>query len=184
MIKGPNVMLGYWGNPEATSAVLGADGWLNSGDTARFDEEGHVFITGRLKEIIVISNGEKMPPMDIEAAIGRDALFEQVMVLGEGKPYLSVMTVLNADQWMKLCVEKGLDAAPTAVNAKPAEEALRARISAQMKAFPGYAQVRRVAATLEPWSVENGLLTPTMKLKRAKVMERFKAEIDRMYSGH
>ena len=184
MIKGPNVMLGYWDNPDATKAILGSDGWLNSGDTARFDDKGHVFITGRLKEIIVLSNGEKLPPVDIEAAIARDPLFEQVMLLGEGKPYLTVMTVLNADQWMKLCVEKGFDPAPGSTKLKPVEEALRARITAQMKEFPGYAQVRRVSATLEAWTVENGLLTPTMKLKRAKVMEKFNAEIDGMYSGH
>ena len=184
MIKGPNVMLGYWGNPDATRQILGADGWLNSGDTARIDEKGHVFITGRLKEIIVLSNGEKLPPVDIEAAIARDPLFEQVMLLGEGKPYLSVMTVLNADQWKKLCTEQGLDPAPASAGSAKVEEILRARISAQMKGFPGYAQVRRVAATLEAWTVENGLLTPTMKLKRAKVMEKFNAEIDRMYAGH
>jgi len=184
MIKGPNVMLGYWNNDEATRQILGADGWLNSGDTARIDERGHVFITGRLKEIIVLSNGEKVPPMDIEAAIARDPLFEQVMLLGEGKPYLSVMAVLNAERWMTLCVEKKLDASPIAVNAQPAAEALRERVAAQMKAFPGYAQVRRVTASLEPWTVENGMLTPTMKLKRAKVMEKFNAEIDRMYAGH
>src|SRR5690349_9291061 len=184
MVKGPNVMLGYWGNPEATKSVLGPDGWLNTGDTARIDEKGHVFITGRLKEIIVLSNGEKLPPADIEAAIARDSLFEQVMLLGEGKPYLSVLAVLNADHWMKLCTEKGLDASPTAVNTKTANDALCARIGAQMKAFPGYAQVRRVHATLEPWSVENGLLTPTLKLKRAKVMERFHAEVDKLYAGH
>jgi len=184
LIKGPNVMLGYWNNPDATKAILSADGWLNSGDTARIDEKGHVFITGRLKEIIVLSNGEKVPPVDIEAAIARDPLFEQVMLLGEGKPYLTVMTVLGADPWKKLCAEKGLDASPASAGSKPVEELLRARIAAQMKEFPGYAQVRRVTATLEPWTVENGLLTPTMKLKRAKVMEKFNAAIDGMYAGH
>jgi long-chain acyl-CoA synthetase len=184
MIKGPNVMLGYWNNPEATKAILGADGWLNSGDTARIDEKGHVFITGRLKEIIVLSNGEKVPPVDIEAAITRDPLFEQVMLLGEGKPYLTVMTVLGADLWKKLCAEQGLDPSPASAGSAKVEEVLRARISTQMKEFPGYAQVRRVTATLEAWTVENGMLTPTMKLKRAKVMEKFNAEIDRMYAGH
>jgi len=184
MIKGPNVMLGYWNNQEATRAILGADGWLNSGDTARIDEKGHVFITGRLKEIIVLSNGEKVPPVDIEAAIARDPLFEQVMLVGEGKPYLTVMTVLSADYWKKLSAERGLDVAPATVNTKQIEEILRSRITTQMKEFPGYAQVRRVTATLEPWTVENGMLTPTMKLKRAKVMEKFNAEIDRMYVGH
>src|SRR5512134_3352463 len=184
MIKGPNIMLGYWNNPEATKAMIGSDGWLNSGDTARIDEKGHVFITGRLKEIIVLSNGEKVPPVDVESAIARDALFEQVMLLGEGKPYLSVMTVLNGDQWKKLCAERGLDTAPATISSKQVEEILLSRITTQMKEFPGYAQVRRVSATLDPWTVENGLLTPTLKLKRAKVMEKFNAEIDSMYAGH
>jgi long-chain acyl-CoA synthetase len=185
MIKGPNVMLGYWNNPEATRAILGPDGWLNSGDTARIDAQGHVYITGRLKEIIVLSNGEKVPPVDVESAIARDPLFEQVMLLGEGKSYLSVMAVLNVDHWKKLCAERGFDpGSARAARSGEVEEILLARIAIQMKGFPGYAQVRRVAATLEPWTVENGLLTPTMKLKRAKVMEKFNVEIDRMYAGH
>ncbi len=183
MIKGPNVMLGYWNNPEATRQILDADGWLNSGDTARIDERGHVFITGRLKEIIVLSNGEKLPPVDIETAIARDPLFEQVMLLGEGKPYLSVITVLNAEHWKKLCAEGGLDAT-AALRSKPAEDILIIRIAAQMRGFPGYAQIRRMTATLDLWTVENGLLTPTLKLKRAKVMEKFGAEINEMYAGH
>jgi len=185
MIKGPNVMLGYWNNPEATKAMIGPDGWLNSGDTARIDARGHVFITGRLKEIIVLSNGEKVPPVDIESAIARDPLFEQVMLLGEGKPYLAVMAVLNADHWKKLCAERGLNpSAPLASHSGQVDEVLLARVAAQMREFPGYVQVRRVRATLDPWTVENGLLTPTMKLKRAKVLEKYYAEIDGMYAGH
>ena len=185
LIKGPNVMLGYWNNDEATRAIIQPDGWLNSGDTARIDEKGHVYITGRLKEIIVLSNGEKVPPVDMEAAILRDPLFEQVMLLGEGKPYLSVMAVLNAEHWKKLCVERGLDGNDAdLVRAKQVEDITLERIGRQLAGFPGYAQVRRVTPTLESWTVENGLLTPTMKLKRAKVMEKFNAEIDAMYAGH
>jgi long-chain acyl-CoA synthetase len=182
LIKGPNVMLGYWNNPDATKAILGPDGWLNSGDTARIDEQGHVFITGRLKEIIVLSNGEKVPPVDMETAIMRDPLFEQVMLLGEGKPFLSVVAVLNADNWKKVAAEAGLD--PANVRAKPAADLVLKRIGAQLKEFPGYAQVRRATLAAEPWTIENGLLTPTLKLKRAKVMEKFNAEIDGMYAGH
>jgi long-chain acyl-CoA synthetase len=184
MIRGPNVMLGYWNNPEATRAMIDAGGWLNSGDTARIDDAGHVFITGRLKEIIVMSNGEKIPPADIEAAILRDALFEQVMLIGENKPYLSAMTVLNPEQWKKLAGEKGHAADAAALRAPAVEKQLLARVAAQMKEFPGYAQVRRITATLEPWTVENGLLTPTLKLRRSRVLERFHAEIDGMYEGH
>jgi len=185
MIRGPNIMLGYWNNEQATQAMVGADGWLNSGDTARIDEQGHVFITGRLKEIIVMSNGEKVPPVDVEAAIMRDALFEQVMLIGEGKPYLSVIAVLNADNWRKMAAEKGIDAAsPGVLRSTQVQAIVLERIARQLREFPGYAQVRRATLTLEPWTVENGLLTPTIKLKRAKVLELFNAELDRMYSGH
>jgi long-chain acyl-CoA synthetase len=182
LIKGPNVMLGYWNNPDATRAILGPDGWLNSGDTARIDERGHVYITGRLKEIIVLSNGEKVPPVDMETAIMRDSLFEQVMLLGEGKPFLSVVAVLNADTWKKVAAEAGLE--PANVRAKAVEDLVLKRIAVQLKEFPGYAQVRRVTLVAEPWTIENGLLTPTLKLKRAKVMEKFNAEVDGMYAGH
>jgi long-chain acyl-CoA synthetase len=185
LIRGPNVMLGYWNNPEATRQILQPDGWLNTGDTARIDPQGHVFITGRLKEIIVLSNGEKVPPVDMESAIVRDPLFEQVMLLGEAKPYLSVLAVVNAEQWKAFSARHGLDASsPEALQSTRAIDLVLQRLSGQLGHFPGYAQVRRVTLTLEPWTVENGMLTPTMKLKRAKVMEKFHAEIDAMYAGH
>ncbi len=185
LIKGPNVMMGYWNNEEATRAMIQPDGWLNSGDTARIDEQGHVFITGRLKEIIVMSNGEKLPPVDMENAILRDPLFEQVMLLGEAKPYLSLIAVLHAEHWKKLAADNGWKAdTPATLHDAAVEKLITSRVGAQLKDFPGYAQVRRVSLSLEPWSVENGLLTPTLKLKRPKVMEKFNAEIDAMYAGH
>ncbi len=185
MVKGPNIMLGYWNNETATKAMIQPDGWLNTGDTGRIDPSGHVFITGRLKEIIVMSNGEKVPPGDMEAAVMRDPLFEQVMLLGEAKPYLSAITVLNADNWKKLAAEKGWKADDAAIlGTKEVEDAIKARVAAQMKEFPGYAQVRRVSVSLEVWSVESGLLTPTLKVKRPKVMEKFAPDVERMYAGH
>ncbi len=186
LIKGPNIMLGYWNNEEATRAMIQPDGWLNSGDTGHIGEQGHLFITGRLKEIIVLSNGEKVPPHDMEAAIARDPLFEQVMVLGEGKAYLTAITVINVDHFQKLALSSGLNAGATdeLLREPRTEELMLQRIAAQIAGFPGYAQVRRVSVTMEAWTVENGLLTPTMKLKRAKVMERFAAAIEQMYAGH
>ena len=106
-------------------------------------------------------------------------------MLGEAKPYLSLIAVLNGDHWKKLAAEKGWKADDAAVlRGKGVEDEIKARVGVQMKAFPGYAQVRRVLVTLEPWSMENGLLTPTLKLKRPKVMEKFNAEIEQMYAGH
>jgi long-chain acyl-CoA synthetase len=184
LIRGPNVMLGYWQNPEATRQILSDDGWLNSGDMARIDEQGHVYITGRLKEIIVMSTGEKIAPIDVETAIVRDPLFEQVILLGEAKPFLSVVAVLNADEWQKLAAERGVPAAATELHRGEAQRLVLERIREQLRGLPGYADVRRATVTLEPWTIENGMLTPTLKLKRAKVMEKFNAEIDRMYAGH
>lgn len=185
LVKGPNTMLGYWENPEATKAMFTADGWLNTGDTARFDSAGRLYITGRLKEIIVLSNGEKMPPVDMEAAILRDPFFEQVMVIGEGKPYLSVFVVPNKELWAKVAAEHGLDSAsPLSMRMPQAEQLVLERINAQIKAFPGYAQIRKVAVMEEPWTIENDLLTPTLKLKRAKVLEHYRAEYEKLYAGH
>lgn len=185
LVKGPNVMLGYWNNPEATKAMFTPDGWLNTGDTARIDEAGRIFITGRIKEIIVTSTGEKVPPVDMESAIARDTLFEQVMIIGEGRAFLSALAVLNREKWDALAREFGLDPnAPNVLQSAQAEQIVLERIARQVKDFPGYAQVRRVAMTLDPWSVDNGLLTPTLKMRRAKVIERHRADIERIYAKH
>lgn len=185
LIRGPNVMMGYWNNPAATAAIISSDGWLNSGDIASIDAQGHVTITGRLKEIIVLSTGEKIPPADMEAAILRDPLFEQAMLIGEARSYLSVMVVLNATHWQNVVSQYGLDASlNTDQQRQQIEEILLDKITEQTSEFPGYAKIRRVALIQEPWNVENGLLTPTLKLKRAKVMEKYAREVERLYAGH
>ena len=184
LIHGPNVMLGYWNNPKATAAILAPDGWLNSGDMARIDG-GIITITGRLKEIIVTSNGEKIPPADMEAAILRDQLFEQVMLIGEGRPYLSVLVVINAGCWERILLQHNLDlTVARSVHNKKIEKILLKRITVQIREFPGYAKIRRVALALEPWTVENGMLTPTLKLKRTKVLDHYQAAVSKLYERH
>jgi long-chain acyl-CoA synthetase len=113
-----------------------------------------------------------------------DALFEQIMLIGEGKPYLSAMVVLNRAEWQKLAAVHGKSADETSAQDAGMKKALLNRVAAQMKAFPGYAQVRRIYATLEPWTVENGLITPTLKLRRNLIMEKFQSTVNEMYSGH
>mgnify|MGYP001813771990 FL=1 len=108
LVKGPNVMLGYWNNHAATAEAIDADGWLHTGDQARI-EDTHILITGRIQDILERSNGEKIPPADMEMAIALDPLFEQVMVVGEGKPYLTALAFLNPDLWPGLAREKGLN---------------------------------------------------------------------------
>ncbi len=184
-VRGHNVMLGYWNNEAATRAIINPDGWLNTGDVVRIDEAGHIFITGRVKEIIVLSNGEKVPPTDMEAAILTDPLFEQVMIVGEGKAYLSLLAVVNHERWEQAARERDLPGSwPTSLQLPQARAFALTRVAHKMKAFPGYAKIRRAALLTEPWTVDNGLLTPTMKLKRNVVQERYRHEIEVMYEGY
>lgn len=185
LVKGPSVMMGYWNNPEATRAMIDSEGWLNTGDTARISETGHIYITGRLKEIIVLSNGEKIPPTDMEIAIMRNRLFEQVMVFGESRPYLVALVVLNADSWKALAAQLGVASDKLESLSDPIVEAEALKLIAeQIHEFPGYAQIHRVLLLSEPWSIENGLLTPTLKIKRPQVVARFEREIKSLYEGH
>lgn len=184
-VRSPGVMLGYWGNPEATEAMIDKDGWLHTGDKARISESGHVYITGRLKEILVLANGEKVPPADMEMAICGDTLFEQVMIIGDNKPYLTALAVINPEQWPAVAAEMQLDLRdPEPCNSERLNQYVLERIARRLTTFPGYAQVRKVRCMLEPWTIENALLTPTLKLKRANVYQTFQNEIDQMYLDH
>lgn len=184
MARGPNIMMGYWNNPEATRAVLSEDGWLNTGDQVKIDTEGFIHITGRIKEIIVLGNGEKVPPVDMEMAIQMDPLFEQVLVYGEAKPYLSALVVLNDEEWGRTATEAKLDARLDGDSREKSEKFLVQRIGKQIKDFPGYAVIRKVAVAREKWTIDNGMITPTFKLKRNAIFQKYANVIDNMYKGH
>lgn len=177
LVRGESIMQGYWQNPDATQEVLNTEGWLRTGDIARLENE-ILFITGRVKEIIVLSNGEKIAPADIEHAICTDPIFDQTIVIGERRPFLSAIVVLNTEACKnhKIAVDDLEDESIKAILVK--------RIAKRMNDFPGYAQIYQITATTDPWEVENGLLTPTLKIRRAKIREVFQSEIDAMYEGH
>ena len=183
--RGDSVMLGYWKNEEATREVITEDGWLRTGDKARIDPDGHLYITGRLKDIIVLATGEKVPPADMEMAISLDGLFEQVVVIGEGRPYLSALVVLNPEHWAILAREMGVNPDdPGCLCEHKVTKVVLDRLAGCIKDFPGYAQIRSVTLYLDPWTVENGFLTPTLKIKRSRVMEACAEDIEAMYAGH
>jgi len=158
LVRGPSVMLGYWRDPQATAAVLSADGWLNTGDQVDI-REGRIYIKGRTKDILVLSNGEKVPTDEIERALLEEPAFEQAMVVGEGRAYLVLL----------------------AVSQEPDEKKLAKLANERLKSLPRYIRIRRVVAMKEPWTLEDGLLTPTLKVKRAEVRARYEAEIRRIY---
>jgi long-chain acyl-CoA synthetase len=160
LARGPSIMKGYWNNPEASAKSLDREGWLHTGDLAEI-RDGRIFIRGRLKDVLVLSNGEKLPPQDVELAILGDGVFDQGILIGEGRPFLTLVAVTRETD----------------------EKSLIRRANDRLKEFPGYIRVRRVVATREPWTVENGLLTPTLKVKRERVQEKFGAEIERAYAA-
>jgi long-chain acyl-CoA synthetase len=159
-VRGPSVMQGYWRNDEATRAAIDAEGWLHTGDIAEI-RDGRIYIRGRAKDILVLSNGEKLPPQDVELALLRDPVFEQVMLIGEGRPFPVLLAVTQETD----------------------EKALAKRANDLLTAFPRWFRVRRVIAMREPWDVDSGLLTPTLKLKRPLVAARFAARIDAAYAA-
>src|SRR6266705_1007120 len=160
LARGPSVMKGYWNNPEASAKSLDREVWLHTGDLAEI-RDGRIFIRGRLKDVLVLSNGEKLPPQDVELAILGDGAFEQGVLLGEGRPLLTLVAVTQETD----------------------EKRLIQRANERLKGFPGYIRVRRVVTIREPWTVENGLLTPTLKVKRERVQGKFGAEIERAYAA-
>jgi long-chain acyl-CoA synthetase len=177
------VMRGYWQDEATTRAMIDSEGWLHSGDKARVDANGHYTIVGRIKDIIVLNNGEKVPPTDMESAILLDPLFEQVMVVGEGKPYLAALTVLNEEHWQAFAVSLDVDPRhPAALHDPKVMKALSQRVAHHLKHFPGYAQIRRLHPELKPWTVDDGLLTPTLKVKRNQVLDRYRAAVEAMYA--
>jgi len=181
-VRGPNLMQGYWTQADATAQVIDADGWLHTGDIAEM-RDGYVAIRGRLKEILVTSTGEKVSPVDMEMALTMDPLFDQAMIVGEGRPYLTALLVLAQEPWLRLARGLGLDpAAPGAVHDPRIVEAAFTRVADRLGTFPGYAQIRALHLSLSPWTVDNGLITPTMKIKRPELQALFADAIDALYA--
>ncbi len=184
LVKGDLVMKGYWNLPDATKKAFTEDGWLHTGDQGAFDKQGRLKIVGRIKEIIVTSTGEKISPVDIESAVEADSLVAQCYAVGEDRPYISVILSLELDAWKGLAKEIGLDPdSPDSLLSHAARQKVLARVRRACRMFPAYAVPRNVYLTLEPWSIENGLLTPTLKLKRIPLLAKYGDVIEGIYKG-
>lgn len=180
-VRGPIVMKGYWKRPEDTAKILSPDGWLGTGDQAEI-VNGRIYIMGRIKEIIVTSTGEKVPPGDLELAMLADPLLEQTFVVGENRPFIACVAVLKGDEWQRLAADLGLPAQDAAsLNHPSVHRAVLARIEKNTASFARYAVPRAVHCTLEPWTIENTFMTPTLKLKRNNLMAHFAEAIEGMY---
>ena len=184
-VKSDSIMKGYWNRAQDTKDAFTEDGWFKTGDVGEFDDEGYLRIVGRIKEIIVTSTGEKVPPADLEQAIEIDPLFEQSYVIGENRPFISTIIVLNKEEWKKLATTLNLDPNdPESLHATVTRNAVLKRIKAAAKDFPQYALPRNAWLTLDPWTIDNELLTPTLKLKRKALAQKYAPQIQTLYAGH
>ena len=184
LVKSLGLMLGYWNLPEKTSDAIDSEGWLHTGDVVEIKDKV-IFIRGRLKEILVTSTGEKVSPVDLETAIAHDPLCNQAMVVGEGRPYIGVLLALKPESWEQLARELKLDwNDPASLQDPSAQQAVLTRIEGLLHEFPAYARIRAVSLLLDKWTIDNGLLTPTFKLKRHEIENRYAGQIRELYKGH
>lgn len=184
LTRSASVMRGYWNRPDDSARAIDPDGWLHTGDQGEI-VQGRVRIKGRIKDIIVTSTGEKISPVDIENAIAADPFFEQVVLLGEQRPYLIALLVINAEKWKTVAASLGLDGSDAGqLRSAPAVRWALERIAARVKGFPSYSAPKAVFLSTEPWTVANGLITPTLKPKRPALFAHYAEEIARLYAGH
>ncbi len=180
-VRSPSLMQGYWNNPEATAKVLDESGWLHTGDKASRLCGETLVLTGRLKDVLVLSTGVKACPSEIESRLTADALFEQALVLGESRPYLVALLVADAVQLEAL--KRLVALSPGGEGEAQLERALLERCRARLAGLPHSHQLCRVAL-VPAFTLANGLVTTTLKPRRAVIAKTHAALIESLYAGH
>jgi long-chain acyl-CoA synthetase len=186
LIRGPNVMAGYYRNPEATQESIATDGWFRSGDIGELDPDGSLRITDRKKDIIVTAGGKNVAPQNIENSLKTRPLVSQAMVYGDKRKYLSVLITLNEEHAKKVLVAAG--ARPASSYAELAKRPeIHQAVQAIMDDFnahePPYNQLKRFALMDHDFTQETGELTPTLKVKRKYCTVKYQAILDGLYDG-
>ncbi len=187
LVRGPSVMRGYYNHPDETAAVFTPDGWFKTGDVGRLDAEGRLYITDRKKELFKLSNGKYIAPQLLESLVKQSQYVNQAVVVGAGRKHPAALVVPD---WEALG-----SALPPGTSVSSAEE--RARLSRDPEAIKivqrdvtqltaelaDYERVKRIALLPEEFSIDGGEMTPTLKVKRRVVDEKYQALIDEMYGG-
>jgi long-chain acyl-CoA synthetase len=184
LVRGPNVMRGYYGHPEETASVF-ADGWFRTGDVGHVDDQGHLYITDRKKDLFKLSNGKYVAPQQIESLLKQSEFVSQVVVVGAGRKQPVALVVPEWEAVRHALSTAGEDypdgraelaAFPAAIRIVQNDVALLT------KSLADYERVRRIALLPNEFSIDNGELTPTLKVKRRIIDEKFGDVIDRLYS--
>jgi long-chain acyl-CoA synthetase len=183
LVKGPNVFQGYYKDPAATAETI-VDGWLHTGDLGELDADGYLRITGRKKDIIITAGGKNITPGNLEAEIKQSPLVSQCVVVGDRRPYLAALVTLDSEEVAKLAAgDPAFGGDERAWAASPRIRALIAEhVERINERFARVEQVKRFAILPHDLSQEGGELTPTLKVKRAVVADKYAAEIAALYA--
>ena len=184
MCRGGNVFRGYLNQPEKTAEVLDADGWFRSGDIGEIDEDGYLKIVDRKKELIVTAGGKNLSPANLEAALKMIPLVGQAIAIGDNRPFVSALVVLDPDVAPQWAAKNGIDF--TSLKALADEPAAIAEVEealdSVMEGFNNAERVKKLKVLGEEWLPDTDLLTPTSKLKRRGIHNHFADEIEALYA--
>ncbi|MDD4856767.1 MAG: AMP-dependent synthetase/ligase, partial [Candidatus Krumholzibacteria bacterium] len=185
LVRGPNLMCGYFNMPEETAKAIDGDGWFHTGDQGRFDARGNLVITGRLKELIVTSYGKKVAPAPIEAEIIRSPYIDQVLLYGDNRKFIAALVVPRREMIERYAREKGIAAADYAelLARRGIRDLIAQEVERATAELAPFEKVRAFELLAEGFTVENELLTPTLKLRRKKIVERYGNAIDALYEA-
>jgi long-chain acyl-CoA synthetase len=184
LIRSPTVFAGYYKDPNASAAVLGADGWLRTGDIAEIDPDGFVTITDRKKDIIVTAGGKNIAPQNLENDLKTSKYVSQALVVGDRRPYPAALITLDQAELAKWAVENGLDgdAAGLADDVR-IQQLVQGVVDEVNRERSRYEQLKRFSVLPRDFTIEGGELTPTLKVRRRLVLERYADEIEQLYAG-
>ena len=184
LCRGHNVMKGYFRNEAATAEAV-VDGWFHTGDVGEFDDDGFLRITDRKKDLLVTAGGKNVAPQPIEGTLKGSAYIAELVMVGDGKPYLSALVAPDFEQLGKWCEGEGISGdSPEAMAADERVQAhLKSEIDRLSEGLASFEQVKKIAVVTAVFSIEGGELTPTMKVKRRVVTERYADLIEALYAG-
>jgi long-chain acyl-CoA synthetase len=184
--RGPNVMKGYWNNPTATAEMIDADGWLHTGDIGALDSGGYLRITDRKKDIIVLANGKNVAPQPIEGMIKRSPLVSEIVLIGDKQSIVTALVLPNKDK-LRACLKESGTAVPDSDSemlALPeARKKIKQEIDDQSKTLADFERIRRFTLLPDTFSIETGEMTPTLKIKRKVVLQKYAREVAEMRGG-
>jgi long-chain acyl-CoA synthetase len=185
LTRGPHILKGYWNNPDATAEVIDDDGWFHTGDIGEL-EDGFLRITDRLKNIIVTAGGKNVAPAPMENLAAMSPYVAQVLMIGDRRAFPTLLVVPDYESLTPWAKEQGIDTADRAALAADARvhALLERETMGRLTGFARYEMPKKVLVIPEEFTIENGMLTPKLSIKRHVVEKRYAAEIEALYAGH